>query len=287
MTVVRDFAALPAHERDAAYDNTRAVHDSARQLRAFDERSGRMAALGHAQLDIRYGPSERQVFDFFPGNQEEPTLLFIHGGYWQMRHKNTFRFIAEGANQHGLHVALLGYTLAPQSSLRGIVEQVGMGIAAVASHARHEGGSGKILLCGWSAGGHLAAMALASPDVVAGLGVSGIYDLEPIRHTYLNQALGLDAGEAQALSPIALPACGKPFVIAHGAAELPHLQAQSTAFAAYRQLCPGAVIAVPGADHFSILNALAAPQGLLLQALITTAANHPHGLGAQPGACAG
>lgn len=267
MIAYQDFAELAPHVRNAAYNNTRAVADSARQLQVFDERSAHIAAQDSAQLDIRYGALERQFFDWFAGHPGAPTLLFIHGGYWQMRHKNTFRFLTEGANRMGWSAALLGYTLAPLANLRGIVEQIAPGIEAVASHARLKGGSGKILLCGWSAGGHLAAMAMDSPDVMVGLGISGIYDLEPLRHTDLNRVLELNADEARAMSPIAMPPSGKPFIVAYGTAELPHLQAQSIAFAAHRIHSPGAVVAVPGADHFSILNELAAPQGVLLEAL--------------------
>ena len=33
-------------------------------------------------------------------------------------------------------------------------------------------------------------MALSHPQVKAGMAISGIYDLEPIRHSYLNVKLG-------------------------------------------------------------------------------------------------
>ena len=70
------------------------------------------------------------------------------------------------------------------------------------------------------------------------------------------------------LSPLQLPVVDKPLVLAYGTAELAQLQAQTQAFAHYRKAAPGACLAVPGADHFSILNALADPQGVALQALL-------------------
>lgn len=262
---------LPQGLRDAAYDNTAAVRDSARQLADFEARSAALVARAVGHLDIRFGPAERQVFDYFTGQAGAPTLLFIHGGYWQMRHKNTFRFVTEGALARGLHAALVGYTLAPQASLTQIVQQVQQGIAAVRAQALALGGSGDILLCGWSAGGHLTALGLNCEGVRAGLGISGIYDLAPLQHTYLNAALQLTPTEVKTLSPLHLPLVDKPFVTAFGTAELPQLQAQSLAFSLLRQSCEGGLLTVDGADHFSILNALAQPDGVLLKQLISIA----------------
>jgi arylformamidase len=117
-----------------------------------------------------------------------PTLLFIHGGYWQSRAKEVFTIMAEGPMAHGINVALIGYTLAPDATLDEIVAEIHGGIDYLAGHLPALGGDGGgIVVSGWSAGGHLTAMALSHPMVAAGLAISGIYDLEPIRHSYLNQ----------------------------------------------------------------------------------------------------
>ncbi|MBF6631599.1 MAG: alpha/beta hydrolase [Comamonas sp.] len=255
--------------RRAAYDNTSAVANSAAQLADFEARSAAMVDTTAAHWDLPYGMSERQKFDFLGAHPGAATLLFIHGGYWQMRHKNNFRFVVQGALENGLNAALVGYTLAPQATLTQIVQEVRDGIAAVRAHALQNGASDRILLCGWSAGGHLTAMCLDAPGVVAGLGISGIYDLGPIQHNYLNAALQLSDDEVQGLSPLRLPVVNKPFVTAYSTAELAQLQAQSQAFAAYRKASiADAVLPVLGADHFSILNALASRDGVLLQALL-------------------
>lgn len=259
-----DFLPLSQAERDAAYNNTAAVATSAAQLQDFEARSAQLAQRPGAQLDLPYGALVRQQFDFFAGQPGADTVLFIHGGYWQMRHKNGFRFVVEGALKEGLSAALIGYTLAPEASLQDIVIEVLSGTSAVSAHAQRHGHSGRIHLCGWSAGGHLTAMAMQHPAVVSGLGISGIYDLEPLRHTYLNTALQLTQADALALSPLHLPvATGKRFVTAYGTAELTALQIQSQAYAAY---AAGPLVPLEGADHFSILNALATPDGALLHA---------------------
>lgn len=116
--------------------------------------------------------------------------------------------------------------------------------------------------------GHLTAMGLNCEGVVAGLGISGIYDLAPIAHTYLNQALRLSGAEIEQLS--LMPACNPQAVcdsLWNGRTS--QLQAQSQAFAAYRRDMEGdAEVAIEGADHFSILNVLAQEDGVLLQALL-------------------
>jgi len=266
---MKHFDMLTASERDAAYDNTAAVRNSAQQLADFEDRSVRLLTQVACHQDVRYGPKERQLFDYFPGKHDAPTLIFVHGGYWQMRHKNTFRFVVKGALQQGLNAALIGYTLAPQASLAQIVQEVRQGIAAVSAHAVKNGANKHVFVSGWSAGGHLAALCLECEAVVAGLGASGIYDLAPIRMTYLNRALQLTEQDTKMYSPMALSAVEKPFVIAFGTQELPQLKAQSKAFSDYRLNLPGGLLPVSGADHFSILNDLADPHGALLPALLS------------------
>ncbi|MEI3038994.1 MAG: hypothetical protein V8T90_07980 [Victivallales bacterium] len=94
---------------DADYDNTGAVVDSARLLAGFDERSRLLAGLHPERLDLRYGVRERQRIDYFASSAvNAPLLVFIHGGYWQMRRKETFRFLAAGPLRHGIHVRTAG-----------------------------------------------------------------------------------------------------------------------------------------------------------------------------------
>ena len=83
---------------------------------------------------------------------------------------------------HGINVALIGYTLAPDATLDEIVAEIHAGIDFLAAQLPALGGDGNgIVVSGWSAGGHLTAMALSHPQVRAGMAISGIYDLEPIR----------------------------------------------------------------------------------------------------------
>ena len=97
---------------DAAYDNSAAVANSAELLADFQARSDRLRAQRDRHLDLRYGSAERNRIDYFAADAPGPVLVFIHGGYWQMRAKETFSFLAAGPLAHGIHVAFAGYTLA-------------------------------------------------------------------------------------------------------------------------------------------------------------------------------
>jgi arylformamidase len=252
---------------DAAYDNSRAVADSGRLLADFQARSDRLRAARNQHLDLRYGPAERNRIDYFAAAKPGPVLVFIHGGYWQMRAKETFSFLAAGPLAQGIHVAFAGYTLAPEKPLDGIVAEVRAAIAWLAGRVADFGGDpNRIYVSGWSAGGHLTAMALEEPAVKGGLAISGIFDLEPIRLCYLNDKLGLNQAEARRMSPLLhLPASAMPLIIAYGGDELPELQRQSTTFAAARAGAglPGRQARLAGHNHFTILEELASADGAL------------------------
>ncbi len=251
---------------DAGYNNSAAVANSAALMGGFDLLSEEMRRLPAAKIGLRYGRAPRNLIDYFPAPGPGPLLVFIHGGYWQMRAKENFSFLARGLLAHGMHVAMVGYTLAPDASLAQIVDEVRASINWLAANAADFGGDPKNMVAsGWSAGGHLTAMCMDEPGVVGGLAISGIYDLEPVRLSYLNDKLGLSQADVQLLSPSMLPLSSKPMVIAFGQSELPELQAQSQAFFAQRVAAgvPGQLLALPGLNHFTILRALAEPDGAL------------------------
>ncbi len=256
---------------DAAYDNSAAVQNSPALLADFDGRSAQLRAEMPQHLNLRYGPAERNRIDYFAAADSSakpaPVLVFIHGGYWQMRAKETFSFIARGPLAHGIHVALPGYTLAPAISIAGMVAEIRAALRWVAAHCADYGGDpARVIVSGWSAGGHLTAMALDESVVKGGLAISGIFDLEPIRLNYLNAKLGLDADAVQPISPLRnLPARSVPLMLACGDDELPELQRQSADFAVARAQAglPGRLTRMAGANHFTILEALAQPEGAL------------------------
>jgi arylformamidase len=237
---------------DAAYNNSAAVKNSTQIIADWQERSDRMRS---SCRELRYGEAERNRIDYFEAGKGAPLLVFIHGGYWQNRAKENFSFLAAGPLAHGISVALIGYTLAPQKRLDGIIKEIRAALDFLSQFGM------QYMVSGWSAGGHLTAMAMPHPCAKAGLAISGIYDLEPIRHCYLNEKLQLDDGEARRNSPLLNYLTEKPLLLAYGGDELPELQRQSVDYAAVRkrsELRP-----LEGHDHFTILEELASPKGAL------------------------
>ena len=260
-----DWRGMSQGDRDLGLNNGVHVPASAELVAGWDRLSAEMRAKYPDHLDLRYGPRERNRIDFFKAAEKAPTLLFIHGGYWQTRAKESFALFAAGPMAHGINVALTGYTLAPDATLDEIVAEIHAALDFLAERLPDLGGDGKgIVVSGWSAGGHLTSMALSHPKVRAGMAISGIYDLEPIRHSYLNAKLGLDEAASSRNSPMT-QAGGviKPLSLVVGDAELPLLRKQTADFAGHRAKygLPVTYEEIPGANHFTIMNELVSPTG--------------------------
>jgi acetyl esterase/lipase len=263
---------------DAAYNNTEAVGIAKRDeyVAARVARSDAFRKQHAGRIDVRYGAGARQRLDVFPcGAPNAPSLIFIHGGYWQQNDKEPFAFLGEGVLPAGFNLAVVEYTLAPAARMDAIVAEIRASVAWVIEHAKELGGDpARVFVSGHSAGGHLTAMAMTDARVAGGLAISGIFDLEPIRLNYLNAKLGLDAAEAQRNSPMLyLPARAAPLIVTVGLGELPELIRQSAEFAGAWQKrgLPGQYMPIADHDHFSILDELARPDGKLVAALRTLA----------------
>lgn len=259
---------------DAAYNNGAAVKNSADKIAEWTARSAALRAKPGAALDLSYGPRSRNRIDLFRcGAPNAPLLAYIHGGYWQRNSKEIFACLAEGPLARGFDVAMIGYTLAPEVTLTAIVAEVRAAIRWLRAHgAEHKVAGGKLVVSGWSAGGHLTAMALTDAD--AGLAISGVFDIAPCRLNYLNDALHLTEDEVDRLSPIRhLPTRSGPLVVAYGTGELPELQRQSRDYHAAHLAAhlPSELLPLEGHDHFSILEELAGADGQLTKAMVRLA----------------
>lgn len=262
---------LDAAARDAAYNNNAAAADSAIWIEQRNRDSAAYRSTHPRGLDIAYAAAERTAFDLYAAaDPSAPCLVFIHGGYWQRNSRQVFACFAEGPVAAGWSVAMPGYTLAPQANIRGIVSEIGQALDWLADRGARHGIAGPLIIAGWSAGAQLAALHLAHPRVVAGLAISGIYDLAPLRDTSLNQALNLSEEEIAEFSPLQLPVTQKPLVISFGSAELPTLVHDAVRLYQLRGRAgaPGRLLPIAGANHFSILRELQQPDGALVRALI-------------------
>jgi len=262
-----NWSALSQGERDAAYDNNAAVKNSAALIAERNQASEVLRAGRKSFLDVPYGDRERTKIDIYPAvDKTAPCLVFLHGGYWQRNSRDVFAMLVEGVAAHGWSVAIPGYSLAPDASLTQIVAEISQSLDWLTQNGAAYGIAGPVILSGWSAGAHLVAMALDHPRVAAGLAISGVYDLAPIRDTGLNNALKLTDREVAALSPLRLPAIHKRLDIAYGTAELPALVFDSIRLHEARMVAgaPGRLVPIEGADHFSVLGELRRPDGVLV-----------------------
>ncbi len=220
------------------------------------------AAHPHSELGLAYGPTPRQALDLFwpDAARDGPIALFIHGGYWQKLDRASASHLARGLLAHGVAVAMPSYDLCPQVSLAALTEQ--LRTAAAFLYRRH---GRRLLASGHSAGGHLTAMLMATDwaarglpaDLVpAGLPISGLFDLAPLVHTSMNDALGLDEAEARRLSPqFMAPPAGRLHAVV-GGDEGPEFARQSRDIAA---AWGGTWESLAGHNHFTILDVLTDP----------------------------
>jgi arylformamidase len=266
---------------DAQYNLRAAVPEHLTYFARYEAESAALRARWPGRLDLSYGPTPRQAIDLFlPGTPDAPLLVFIHGGYWQSRDRKDFSFVAGPFLERGAAVALIGYDLAPTVRMDAIVAQIRAGFAWLYRHAPDHGcDAGRSYLAGHSAGGHLAAMALATKwrafglpeDVIKGVcAISGVFDLEPIRRCYLKEVVGLDADEARRNSPIHQTLHGRcPVTVAVGELETRAFHEQSRAFAAKLECAgwPCRLLVQPGVDHFGIVMSLSDPDAPLVQAI--------------------
>ncbi|GGG23297.1 esterase [Caldovatus sediminis] len=264
----------PAMDLEAEYNNRARVpeHPAILEGWAREAAAYRAARRDAAELDLAYGPGERERLDLFwpdgAAARDAPIALFLHGGYWQALDRSWASHCARGLNARGVAVAVPSHDLCPAVTVRRIVEQ--MRAAAAFLHRRHKR---RLLAAGHSAGGHLAALLMATDwraldpalpaDLVpVGLPISGVFELEPLLPTTIARALRLDAAEARALSPRWLPAPrGGALHAVVGGAESAEFLRQTRDFAA---AWGGSWEALPGANHFTVLAPLSDPESALV-----------------------
>jgi arylformamidase len=201
--------------------------------------SQEVCALPGFIADIAYGEHPDEILDLFlpPGHGPWPLHVFIHGGYWQSLTQRDFAFIGPSLQRRGAAFASLNYTVAPAASIGRMIDQCGRAMRFLSENAAGFGlDPGRMTVSGHSAGAHLAAMLLADPvtrDLIAGaLLISGVYDLEPIRLSYVDAPLHLTADDVAAWSPMLIPVSPEaPCAIVWGERDTGEFRRQSRDFA--------------------------------------------------------
>jgi arylformamidase len=273
MSTVADAAFLSRE-----YNNRELFPDHPRHFARWQESSARARSTMSCHLDVAYGASPGETLDIFPARKGDGSaLLFIHGGYWRSLDKKDFSFLAPALVDAGVSLVVVNYDLCPKVTIERIVQQMLAASAWLYRNAERYGmDEDRLYVSGHSAGGHLAAMMLAAlwpvhdralpKDLYKGaLAVSGVYDLRPLTHvTWLNGDLRLDGEAAITLSPAFLPpATRAPLYLAVGGLESSEFKRQNALLAQHWKAVLGGEVAMPGRDHFTVIDGLADPSNPL------------------------
>jgi len=255
-------------EIDAEYNPAARLSDPGAYQRHYVEQSRLARERLPGLQGVPFGPTLAETLDIFPAAQSDaPVFVFIHGGYWRAFSAGDFSCVALGLHALGITTVVVNYALAPWVGIDEITRQTRAALAWVLRNIeRHGGDPARVAVGGHSAGAHLAAMALQTrwsddyglPEdpFRAAVLVSGLYDLEPLRHSYLQPQIQLDDGVIRRNSPLfSIRACPTPVLLTWGGEESAEFVRQSTTFhsawtdAGNLSLCAPQ----PGADHYSAI----------------------------------
>jgi len=257
---------------DAQYNNRARIAEHAQIFERWSNASALAREQSDCALDLPYGSGPNETLDVFRTDRPDaPVFVFIHGGYWRAMDKRDLSFVAPALVDGGALVVVPNYALCPAVTIEQITLQLVQALAWTYRHAREHGGDPRrIVVGGHSAGGHLAAMMLSCQwkrvardlpaDLVnSALSISGLFELEPIRHTpFLAPDLRLTAESAKRLSPALMPAPqGTLAALVGGDESEEFLRQNSLIRQAWGEAAVPVCEAIPGTNHLNVLHDLA------------------------------
>jgi arylformamidase len=267
-------------EIDAEYNASMRMADPAAEMRHFVDRSQEARERLRCTLDVPFGPTRAESLDIFPADRDHaPVFVFLHGGYWRALSSKEFSSVALGLQPIGITTVVVNHALCPAVSLDEVVRQARAAVAWVLRRiGEHGGDAARVAVGGHSAGGHLTAMCLqaawdtdyglSTDPVKAAVLVSGVYDIEPLRWSYLQPQIQLDAGLVQRHSPaFHVRRSATPILITWGEEETAEFARQSQIFHAAWQAAgnTSTLEAQPATHHFSIVHGFEQPESRLCQ----------------------
>lgn len=125
---------------------------------------------------------------FSPRNskhQNNPVLVFVHGGNWNSGDKKLYGFFGRNFAKKGVTTVIVGYTLSPNADYNDMANEVAQAVNWTKENiSKYKGNPNEIFLTGHSAGGHLVALVGTNPKYLK--------DKSIIKGIVLNDAAGLD-----------------------------------------------------------------------------------------------
>jgi len=250
----------------------------------ISENSARVREEMDCRLDVPYGPTPGEVVNVFPAeNPGSPIVYFIHGGYWRSSSQKDVDLYAEALVPAGCADVTVNYLLAPEATIDEVVRQCRAGLAwAYNNAASFNGDPNNVHVVGRSAGGHLTGMMLADgwreefglPDdlIKSACALSGLFDLEPVRLSNVNEWVKLDKEAADRNSPVHhMPKIPCPIIIAWGENETDEFKRQSDLYRIAWQSrgWPCQTMEFAGKHHFASMPDLMYPDEECTKALLT------------------
>ncbi|WP_426417119.1 alpha/beta hydrolase [Aestuariirhabdus sp. LZHN29] len=262
---------ISGEEACQQYMARRAVPEHPEYFARWSSRSETLRQEYQRQRILLTGNPREFIDLYWPETVRSDHLhLFIHGGYWQSQHPDSFGFIARPFLQQGIPFAVLGYPLCPEVSMRELARSVqGRLITLWRERLSLPLEVNRLHLSGHSAGGHLAGLMGCQgwgEELVDGIGsvlsLSGLFELSPLLHTPVNDPLRMHSDSARELSPLRLNGLwSTPYALVVGERESVAFHRQSDIFGVHlrTQGIPCERWDAEGCNHFSVLDDFAEP----------------------------
>lgn len=224
--------------------------------------------------DLSYGELERQSLDLYlpVGAPPYPTVIFVHGGYWDSGDKEEYVFLADALTAEGYAVVIPSYRLVPEVTFPAYVEDIAQAVDWVLEYAELlELDAAQVSLMGHSAGAHIAALVTFDGRYLAAygreacelagfIGLAGPYDFLPLApdDARARAALGPPEGYFQTQPINFVSGDAPPTLLATGLADTTVDPRNTLSMAARIEAVGGRVhvATYEGVDHTGIIGGL-------------------------------
>lgn len=229
---------------DQQYNSRGTVPDVAVYVADYAARTRAAKQAATCIEDVAYGPGTDEMLDIYPSARADaPVLVFLHGGDWRSLSKNDSGFAAPAFRAAGMTLVVPDFTLVPHTTVPQMGAQLSRALQWVHHHiGSYHGDPNRIVIAGHSSGANLVSQLLcfdwAGPLLTTGASIkgaamlSGLAELEPVRLSFRNQMLKLDAAmAAQASLMHRTPTVHCPLLVGVGAQETAEYRRQAHAIA--------------------------------------------------------